>query len=71
MFRLTPNLEHQVICDRGFLPIAFAKSPFMAANATLLCSGYFISLVPVIPDEHSLIRYLDNSREDLQVDTVR
>ena len=35
--RLTPNLEDQVICDRGFLPLAFdnSMSSCKAAAASL------------------------------------
>ena len=33
-----PNLEDQVICDQGFLPLAFERSvsSFKAADATLV-----------------------------------
>ena len=58
--RLTPNLEDQVICDRGFLPLAFdnSMSSCKAADASLVRPGYFISPVPAISGEHSPIRHL-------------
>ena len=36
--RLTPNLEDQIICDQGFLHLAFDKSmsSCKAADATLI-----------------------------------
>ena len=51
--RLTGNLEGQVICDRGFLPLAFDKSmsSCKAADATLVQPGYFISPLPSISGE--------------------
>ena len=58
--RLTPNLEDHVICDRGFLPLAFDKlmSSCKAADATLVRHIYFISPVPAIFGEHFPIRHL-------------
>ena len=43
--RLTPNLEDQLIGDRGFLPLAFDKSMYSskAADASLVRPGYIIS----------------------------
>ena len=48
--RLTPNLEGQVNCDRGFLPLAFdnSMSSCKVADASLVRPGYFISPVPAI-----------------------
>jgi len=55
----TPNLEDQVIFFRGFLPLAFTDPSVnrKAAALVLVCPGYFISPVPSISGERSLIRH--------------
>ena len=70
---ITPNLEDQVICDRGFLTLAFdnSMSSYKAADASLVRPGYFISPVPAISGEHSPIRHLWTRpmRQQLGMDT--
>ena len=57
--RITPNLEDQVICFQGFLPLAFTDPPVnrKAAVLVLVCPGYFISPVPSISGERSPIHH--------------
>ena len=57
--RITPNLEDQAICFRGFLPLGFTDPSVnrKAAVLVLVCPGYFISLVPNISGERSPIRH--------------
>ena len=64
--RLTSNLEDQVICDRGFLPLAFDKSisSSKAADATLVRPGYFISPVPAMSGEQMFLKILISANCD-------
>ena len=57
--RITLNLEDQVICFRGFLPVAFTDPSVNRKTAVLVlvCPGYFISPVPSISGGHSPIRH--------------
>jgi hypothetical protein len=53
-------MPHTNLEDRDLLPLAFDKSmsSSKATDSTLVCPGYFISLVPAISGEHSLISHL-------------
>jgi len=55
----SPNLEDQVIFDQDFLPVALDTpvSNRKAAVLVLVRPEYFISPVPAISGEHSLIRH--------------
>jgi len=55
-----PNLEGQVIFGQVFLPLALdnSLSNCRAAVLVLFYPGYFISPVPTISGERSLIRHL-------------
>jgi len=57
--RIPPNLEDQVICFRGCLPLAFTDPSVnrKAAVLVLVCPWYFISPVPFISGERSPIHH--------------